>query len=220
MELILLWLGINALIGYALGKPKNEVGASILICILLGPIGWLLCILNKGKLRKCPYCAEDVKPEAVVCRHCGRDLPVTTEASVPDQRKWTAMDTTLVIGIPALLGAIGWYAMNKHPQQAQPMPSTSLSQLHEDTLRAQRKLAATEAANEASLARQTIIAKSRFVQSIGGYKPPFPIPETQSAFCRRVPRIVDRRPGVHQQRRSFVRWNQLLRRSPNSNRLC
>lgn len=25
--------------------------------------------------RTCPFCAEDIKPEAIVCKHCGRDLP-------------------------------------------------------------------------------------------------------------------------------------------------
>lgn len=27
-------------------------------------------------VRICPFCAEEVKPAAVVCKHCGRDLPV------------------------------------------------------------------------------------------------------------------------------------------------
>jgi len=30
-----------------------------------------------GPTRACPFCAEDVKAAAVVCKHCGKDLTPT-----------------------------------------------------------------------------------------------------------------------------------------------
>jgi hypothetical protein len=38
--------------------------------------------LETGENRKCPFCAEIVKAEAKICKHCGKDLP----AFVPGPR--------------------------------------------------------------------------------------------------------------------------------------
>ncbi|ELV7527139.1 zinc ribbon domain-containing protein [Edwardsiella ictaluri] len=32
--------------------------------------------INNG-MKKCPFCAELVKQEAIKCKHCGSDIPVT-----------------------------------------------------------------------------------------------------------------------------------------------
>jgi hypothetical protein len=45
-------------------------------------------------LRKCPFCAEMIKPEAVVCRFCNRDLPKPDPVVIAPQTTDTANRTT------------------------------------------------------------------------------------------------------------------------------
>lgn len=45
-----------------------------------------------GKVRNCPFCAESIKIEAIVCKHCGKDVPAQEiEAPEKDQNPAVAM---------------------------------------------------------------------------------------------------------------------------------
>jgi hypothetical protein len=41
--------------------------------------------LSAGGSKKCPFCAELVKQEAVVCRYCSRDRSTVAEPAIPSQ---------------------------------------------------------------------------------------------------------------------------------------
>jgi hypothetical protein len=51
--------------------------------------------------RVCPYCAEHVRKEALVCKHCGRELTAATEGAAPAAVQPTVPDTTPAAMAPA-----------------------------------------------------------------------------------------------------------------------
>jgi len=94
MEYVIIWLFCGVIAGAIYKGKGRSQGAGFLAGLLLGPIGILLALvssrdtaaierqqLQSGDSRKCPYCAELVKREATVCKHCQRELPTTAQSA-------------------------------------------------------------------------------------------------------------------------------------------
>lgn len=115
MEVFLIWITLSFIAGYiASQKGRSGVGfffLSVFLSPLVGIIFALVVAPHKqeperplrvgpgGELepiptgRSCPFCAEAIKIEAIVCKHCGRDLP-----AVPPSRQAAIAQATGVGG--------------------------------------------------------------------------------------------------------------------------
>ncbi len=88
-------LPLALLVSAVLGDSDSK-GVSMAIAAFLSPaVGFIAAIMadNKeqraattgdyGGYRKCPYCAESVRNEAIKCKHCGSSIGAVVKAAVP-----------------------------------------------------------------------------------------------------------------------------------------
>ena len=75
MPLILLWIILPFVIAAWAEKKNRSFASWFWFAFLCSPFIAAICLLVSGDGgKRCPKCAESVKPEAVVCKHCGLDF--------------------------------------------------------------------------------------------------------------------------------------------------
>lgn len=95
MQFVVVWI-VSVVIGGMIGSSKGKTGLGIGLSVLLGPLGVIIMLfvgadrekveenqIANESMRKCPFCAELVKSEAIVCKHCGKDLPAPEPSPAP-----------------------------------------------------------------------------------------------------------------------------------------
>jgi len=82
--LLISWVVVSPIVGAIIGQTRNNRALGAVLGLFLGPLGWLLVLLNDAR-EKCPECKGHVADGAVRCQHCGAtfEIPAGYELKKP-----------------------------------------------------------------------------------------------------------------------------------------
>lgn len=96
MEWFIIWLLFGVVTAVVAANKRRNVIGWLVLGFLLGPFGLILSLvvsknqaeveqeaIESGARRKCPFCAELIRREAVKCRFCGSEVPPVVEPDIP-----------------------------------------------------------------------------------------------------------------------------------------
>lgn len=86
MAIFVIWLALALIVGVLAGSWGRSGIRWFFLAIILSPFLTILVLLAAGRpavrveqvddgdSKTCPWCAETVKVQAKICKHCGKDL--------------------------------------------------------------------------------------------------------------------------------------------------
>jgi hypothetical protein len=71
---IVVWIAFGIFAGAIAARRGRSRAVWTIFGLIFGPLAWLISVITPGATKKCPYCAESIRADAIVCRFCGREL--------------------------------------------------------------------------------------------------------------------------------------------------